>query len=44
VFQWGLGGALAEVLPNIAQIAIGGIVGIPVALVLRRRLPEILRD
>lgn len=44
VFLWGLGGALAEVLPNIAQIAIGGIVGIPVALVLRRRLPEILRD
>jgi uncharacterized membrane protein len=44
VFQWGLGGALAEVLPNIVQIAIGGIVGIPVALVLRRRLPEILRD
>jgi uncharacterized membrane protein len=44
VFLWGLGGALAEVLPNIAQIAIGGIVGIPVALVLRRRLPEILKD
>jgi uncharacterized membrane protein len=44
VFQWGLGGALAEVPTNIAQIAIGGIVGIPIALVLRRRLPEILRD
>jgi uncharacterized membrane protein len=44
VFLWGFGGALAEVLPNIAQIAIGGIIGIPVALVLRRRLPEILRD
>jgi uncharacterized membrane protein len=44
VFLWGLGDALAEVLPNIAQIAIGGAVGIPVALVLRRRLPEILRD
>lgn len=44
VFLWGLGGALAEVLPNIAQIAIGGIIGVPVALVLRRRLPELLRD
>jgi len=43
VLLWGLGGALAEVLPNIAQIAIGGIIGIPIALVLRRRLPEILR-
>ena len=41
---WGIGGALAEVPANIAQIAIGGIVGIPVALVLRRRLPEILRS
>jgi len=41
--QWGLGGALAEVPGNIAQIVIGGIVGIPVALVLRRRLPGILK-
>jgi len=41
--QWGLGGALAEVPGNIAQIVIGGLVGIPVALVLRRRLPEILK-
>jgi uncharacterized membrane protein len=43
LYLWGIGGALAEVPANIAQIAIGGIVGIPVALVLRRRLPEILR-
>ena len=42
--QWGLGGALAEVPTNIAQVAIGGLVGIPIALVLRRRLPEILRN
>jgi len=42
--QWGLGAALAEVPANIAQIAIGGIVGIPIALVLRRRPPEILYD
>jgi len=44
VFQWGLGGALAEVPANIAQIVVGGIVGIPVALVLRRRLPEYLTE
>jgi uncharacterized membrane protein len=42
--QWGLGGALAEVPANIAQVTIGGLVGIPIALVLRRRLPEILND
>jgi len=41
--QWGFGGALAEVPGNIAQIVIGGLVGIPVALVLRRRLAEILK-
>jgi uncharacterized membrane protein len=44
LYLWGVGGALAEVPANIAQIAIGGLIGIPVALVLRRRLPEILRD
>jgi len=43
-YLWGLGGALAEIPANIAQIAVGGIIGIPIALVLRRRLPEILRD
>ena len=43
VLQWGLGGALAEVPANIAQVTIGGLVGIPIALILRRRLPEILR-
>ena len=41
--QWGLGLALAEVPPNIAQIVVGGLVGIPIALVLRKRLPEILK-
>jgi uncharacterized membrane protein len=44
VYLWGIGGALAEIPTNIAQIFVGGIVGIPIALVLRRRLPEILRD
>ncbi|MCJ7613646.1 ECF transporter S component [Candidatus Bathyarchaeota archaeon] len=43
VYLYGLGGALGEVPANIAQIAVGGLIGIPVALVLRRRLPEILR-
>ena len=44
VLQWGLGGALAEVPVNVAQIVVGGLVGIPIALVLRRRLPEILKQ
>jgi uncharacterized membrane protein len=44
VYLWGLGGALGEIPANIAQIVIGGLIGIPIALVLRRRLPEILRD
>lgn len=43
-FLWGIGGALAEIPTNIAQIAVGGLIGVPVAIVLRRRLPEILRD
>jgi len=34
---------LAEVPGNIAQIVIGGLVGVPIAYVLRRRLPEILK-
>jgi len=41
--QWGLGGALAEVPGNIAQIVIGGLVGIPIAYIVRRRLPEVLK-
>lgn len=32
--------ALAEIPANIGQIAIGGIIGIPIAILLRRRLPE----
>jgi len=38
-FQLGWG-ALAEVPGNITQIVVGAIIGIPIALVLRRRLPE----
>ena len=44
VYLWGVGGALAEVPANVVQIAVGGLIGIPIALVLRRRLPEVLRD
>jgi len=42
--QWGIGGALAEVPGNIAQIVVGGLVGIPIAFTLRRRLPEVLKN
>ncbi|HTY76099.1 MAG TPA: ECF transporter S component [Candidatus Nanoarchaeia archaeon] len=35
--------ALTEVPGNIAQITVGGAIGIPLALVLRRRLPEAWR-
>jgi uncharacterized membrane protein len=41
--QWGLAGALAEVPGNIAQIVIGGLLGVPIAFILRRRFPEILK-
>ena len=44
VYLWDVGGALAEVPANVAQIAVGGLIGIPIALVLRRRLPEVLRN
>jgi uncharacterized membrane protein len=42
-FLWGLGAAILEIPLNIVQVTIGGLVGIPIAIVLRRRLP-ILRD
>ncbi len=32
--------ALSEVPGNVIQVAVGGAVGIPIALILRRRLPE----
>ena len=40
---WGLGGALAELPGNIAQIFVGGLLGIPIAIILRRNLPKILK-
>ncbi|UCE95498.1 MAG: ECF transporter S component [Candidatus Bathyarchaeota archaeon] len=42
VYLWGIGAALLEIPGNIGQIAIGGVVGIPIAVILRRRLPEII--
>jgi uncharacterized membrane protein len=43
-FLWGYGGALAEIPTNIAQIVIGGILGIPIAIILRDRLPNIILE
>lgn len=43
LYLYGIAGAIAEVLPNIGQIVVGGLIGIPVAIILRRRLPEILK-
>jgi uncharacterized membrane protein len=40
---WGVSGALAEVLGNIAQVTIGGIVGIPIAIILRKQLSFLLK-
>lgn len=41
IYLWGIGSALLEIPGNIAQIVIGGLVGIPIAIVLRRRLSAI---
>jgi uncharacterized membrane protein len=43
-YLWGLGDAMIWIPLNGLQITIGGLLGIPIALVLRRRLPEILRE
>ena len=45
VIEWlilpiGLGGAIAEIPANVGQIVVGGIIGVPTAYLLRRRLPE----
>lgn len=44
VYLWGIGDAILEIPGNIGQIVIGGLVGIPIAVILRKRLPEILRS
>ena len=38
-YLWGIGEAILEVPLNILQVTIGGLVGIPIAIILRRRLP-----
>ena len=43
-YLWGIGAAILEVPLNIVQVAVGGLVGIPIALILRRRLPILLVD
>jgi uncharacterized membrane protein len=43
ILQWGLGGALAEIPGNAIQVLVGGLIGVPLGYVVRRRLPEILR-
>ncbi len=40
VYLYGTPAALTEVPGNVSQIVVGGIVAIPIALVLRKRLPE----
>ena len=35
--------ALTEVPGNVSQIVVGGIIGIPLAIIIRKRLPEILK-
>jgi uncharacterized membrane protein len=40
---WTFEMALSEIPLNIVQIVLGGIVGIPVAVIIRKRLPEILK-
>jgi uncharacterized membrane protein len=35
--------AATEIPGNISQILVGGVVGIPIAIIIRRRLPEILK-
>ncbi|MFC1487107.1 ECF transporter S component [Thermoproteota archaeon] len=42
-FLYGLGVALGWIPLNILQIVVGGLIGVPIALILRRRLPEIIR-
>jgi uncharacterized membrane protein len=41
VYLYGVPSALTEVPGNISQIVVGGLIGIPLALVLRKRLPKL---
>lgn len=43
-YPLGLGwGALVEIPVNFTQIFVGGVIGLPIALIIRRRLPEIMK-
>ncbi|MCK4477076.1 ECF transporter S component [Candidatus Bathyarchaeota archaeon] len=44
IYLWGPEAALLEIPGNIGQIVIGGLIGIPIAVVLRKRLPQIMRS
>ena len=44
VYLWGIGEALLEIPGNIGQIVIGAFIGIPIAVILRKRLPEIMKS
>jgi len=39
----GYGGALAEVVPNLIQVGVGGVIGIPLFLAVRKAYPPIER-
>ena len=41
VYLYGLPSALTEVPGNVSQVVVGGLIGIPLAVVLRKRLPEV---
>jgi uncharacterized membrane protein len=41
LYLYGLAPALTEVPGNISQIAVGGLIGIPLALVLRKNMPKL---
>lgn len=43
IYLWGMEAALLEVPTNIGQVVIGGLLGIPVSLILRKRLPQIVK-
>jgi uncharacterized membrane protein len=44
LYLYGIAGAIGEILANIGQIAVGGLIGIPIAIILRRRLPQIFKS
>jgi uncharacterized membrane protein len=43
IYGLGYGGALAEILPNMIQVAVGGVIGIPLFLAVRKAYPPVER-